>query len=140
MALIDDAVYEPGEFVFVIPQGQHFHLEFPPFLDAVTGERFNFPDDPEGAWDGRMDVRNASGEVLISFATSGEDGTVTLDEYGVASVDLLATYTGALDETTGLPGIGGLVLAGDLVLTDPIDGQPRLWFKGRGKVTRRITA
>ena len=47
----------PDEFRFEITQGAHFHLELPPFLDAETGNPFNFTTDPEGTWTARLRSR-----------------------------------------------------------------------------------
>lgn len=130
--------YRPALFSFFIPQGQHFHLEFPPFLDATTGVPFDFTADP--GWIGRVDVVEQDGTAVVSFATSGEDGLVTLDSQGVPSLDLAAAFTAALEPTTEYGGAAKGPYYGDLVLTDPTDSEPWLWFKGTGHVTREVTS
>lgn len=132
--------YQPPVFYFVIPQGQHFHLELPAFLDADTGEPFDFTADPLGTWAGRMDVITRSGSTVVSFATSGEDGVISLGSDGVVSLDMADEYTANLSATKSIVGNAGAMLYGDVVLTDPADGEDWLHFKGKGHVTERVTA
>lgn len=131
--------FEPPVFHFTIPQGQHFHIEFPAFLDATTGEAFDFTADPEGDWSARMDLCNESGSVLTTFASDGsEDGSITLGSDGVVACDLNDEYTAALPAPSTY--VSTTLARADLVLTDPTDGEDWLWFKGRGKITKKVTS
>jgi hypothetical protein len=133
-------VARPSSFGFVIPQGQHFHLEFPPFVDTDTGEVFDFTDDPAGEWTARMDVRPANSEGPVAvFATSDESGLIELGSDGVVRLDMEATITDALTPTTEFGGGSHGPLYADLVLIDPADGEPWLWFKGTGQITKKVT-
>lgn len=127
-----DDTFQPLAFYFDIPQGTHFHLEFPHFIDADTGERFDFTADTEGTWTARMEVRTKDGSPVAAFATSGENGVITLGSDGVVQLDLNAAYTVNLSE----PG----VLLADLELTDPADDEPWRFYTGRGRITREVTS
>jgi hypothetical protein len=127
-------VYRPYRFAFVIPQGQAFHLEFPPFVDTTTGEPYDFV--AAGAT-ARMDVIKADDTPVTAFATTGEDGVITLGTLGQVELDLSATFTDALTPTTEYAGANHGPVYGDLVITQ--DAVPWLMAKGTGEITRKVT-
>jgi hypothetical protein len=132
----------PGEFRFEITQGGHFHLEFPPFLDATTRALFDFTADPEGAWAARLELRaldDPTGDPVAVFATTGEAGVITLSGAGVVALDMAAAATGALTATEEYTSASHGALVGDLVLVDPSDDEPWVWFRGIGQINRQIT-
>lgn len=131
---MSDLVYRPHRFYFVIPQGQAFHLEFPPFVDTTTGELYDFV---AAGCTARMDVITAEGAAVTAFATSGEDGVITLTAYGEVQLDLADTLTDALTPTTEYAGASHGPVFGDLVITQ--DGVPYLMAKGTGEITRKVT-
>jgi hypothetical protein len=132
--------FRPHPFRFEIPQGAHYHqVLLRRITDKETGEPFDFTADPEGEWTARMDVRTPSGGLVVSFATSGEDGVIELSAEGVVSFDLAAEFTDELEATTEYGGeIAGPLYAG-LILVDPADSTPWLFFRGEGGVTRKVT-
>lgn len=133
MALSD--TFTPHLFYFQIQQGQHFHLEFPTFVDLDTGLPFNFIADDAGTWTGRMEVRTQDGALICQFASSGEDGSITFGEFGDVAVDLNAEFTDVLEPTelTSAP------LLADLVLVDPIDDEPWCFLTGKGTIRKKVT-
>lgn len=136
MALSD--TFTPAQFYFQIQQGQHFHLEFPPFVDVATGEAFDFTAE---AWVGRLDVKSQGGAVVVSFASSGEDGVVTFGSDGSVALDLNASFTAALTPTSDFNSSpNSSPLYGDLVLTDPVDDEPWVWYVGKGQIRKQVTA
>lgn len=133
------AYFQAAQFYFEIAQGSHFHLEWPPFMDAETGEPFDFVAD--GAWVGRMDVRDGSGNLVATFRSNGGgDGTIAFDSAGVVSADLPAAKTAALTPTQqyARPGLPSKVYA-DLELVDPTTNEPWRFFRGHGKITQEVT-
>lgn len=132
---MSDLVYRPPAFAFVIPQGQAFHLEFPPFVDTETGEPYDFTAGPCNA---RMDVITAAGDAVVSFATNVEPGVITMTELGEVQLDLTADLTDALTPTTEYAGANHGPVYGDLVITDE-NGTPWLMAKGTGEITRKVT-
>lgn len=125
--------FEPSIFSFVIPKGQHFHLEFPPFIDPETGGPFDFTTDPAGTWHARMDVVDQDGTLLASFADAGEDGVIELGDDGIPRLDLADEYTGALPVTDPV--------YADLVLVDPLDAEGWRWFEAvDSRISRKVTA
>lgn len=134
----------PDEFRFEITQGGHFHLEFPPFLDAVTREPFDFVDDPEGTWDGHIEFRSvddpaADPAAAFRWDPSAGEGFIQFSAAGVVSLDMAAVDTAALTATSEYTGASHGALIGDLVLIDPLDGEPWVFFRGIGQITRQIT-
>lgn len=129
--------FRPPEFRFSIPQGQHFHLEFPLFVDTATGELYDFT--AGGGCTADLDLVKADGTVLTSFATAGADGVITLDAAGGVALDLTATFTDALEPTKEYAGASHGPVFGDLVITD-LDGKPWLMAKGAGDITRKVTS
>lgn len=134
----------PYEFRLEITQGVHFHLELPPFLDAETRERFDFTTDPEGTWTARIEIRpvdDPTADPVAAFDTTpgAGEGTVGLSSAGVPSLDMAAADTGALTATEEYTAASHGALIGDLVLVDPIDGEPWAWFRGVGQIARQIT-
>lgn len=136
-----ESTFQPRSFEFEIQQGAHFHLEFPPFLDVATGDPFDFTAE---AWGARMDVlaRTTDGgsETVCSFAVTGENGKVTLRADGTVAFDLADEYTTALDPTTAVQWSSAkTAVYGDLVLTDPVDGEHWAWFRGIGSIRKQVT-
>ena len=131
--------FEAQRFYFVIPQGAHFHLEWPAFIDAATGEPFDFTAD--GGWVGRMDVRDAGGALIATFRSDGSgDGTITFREDGVVVADLPAVKTATLAPTQTYGGAGNSSkVYADLELVDPTTSEPWRFFSGHGKITQEVT-
>lgn len=135
MALSD--TFTPQQFYFSIQQGAHFHLEFSAFVDAATGEPFDFTAE---AWVAKMDVKTKDGSPVCSFATSGENGTITLRSDGTVGVDLRSQYTSALTPTVDYQSNAGpSPVYADLVLIDPTDSEPWVWFTGKGQIRKQVT-
>lgn len=140
MALEDETTTQL-RFSFDIPQGAHFHLEFPPMADPETSLPFDFANDPEGNWTARMEIRTADGDLAAAFATSGEDGVITLDTEGVIALDMTEEFTAALTATYDPKSYSGQrSLFADLELVDPADGTTWRWFTGKGRITKEITS
>lgn len=134
----------PSEFRFEITQGGNFHLEFPPFLDATTGQPFSFTADPEGTWTARLELRpvddpDADPVAVFSTSPGAGEGTIELDGFGVMSLDMNDVDTLALTATQEYTAASHGALVGDVVLVDPVDGSPWVWFRGFGQVARQIT-
>lgn len=129
-----------GHFNFTIQQGSHFHHELL-VNDINTGEPFDFTADPDGDWTARAEVRDIDGTLIAAFATTGEDGVITLDADGILALDLAAEFTANLTPTAGYGGtnVSGPVFA-DIKLTDPADSEPWTWFAGNGHIAKEVTS
>jgi len=132
--------YVPPKFYFVIQQGSHFHSELAPQLDAETREPFDFTSDPAGTWQARMDVVSSDGTKIVSFATSGQPGVITLGSTGVIAFDLDASDSQNLSVTTNFDYQSTTAVYADLVLIDPLDSMTWVLLNGIGQIRKQVTA
>lgn len=108
--------YRAQEIRLSIRQGTTFHRELPPATVKATGLPFNWV-----GWTARLDLYDATNTLVLSFATSGEDGVVTLGALGTVDLDLDDSFTDALVATVELAGVIHAPLYGQFVFTAPDD-------------------
>lgn len=110
----------PPELRLSINQGSSFHRELPTAYDRtavdVNGNPtpFDFTD-----WTARLDVVDEHENPVVSFATSGENGVITLSNDGQTDLDLDASFTDALVATVEVAGVIHAPCYGNLVYTSP---------------------
>jgi hypothetical protein len=135
--------YTTNQFFFEIPQGGHFSLVFPTYLDVNTGLPFDFVGDTEGTWIGRMQIRDKAGTLLATLHSdpgTDPDGTITFDDDGHVTAELPSAFTTALTPTSPYAGtVNGTVYA-DLEVIDPADNEVYRDFTGAGSITQEVTS
>lgn len=118
------ATYRAQGLRLSIRQVTSFHRELPIAYDrtelTIMGEplAFNFTWPPPG-WTARLDLFDAAETLVVSFATSGEDGLITLTLHGEVDLYLDDTFTAALPATVEIAGVVHAPIYGQLVFTSP---------------------
>lgn len=112
--------YRAPELRLSIPQGRVFHRELPIAFDRdlVDADGNPVPFDFTG-WEARLNLVDEKSNVVIGFATSGEDGGITLTSAGETNLDLTDDQTAALAATVEVAGVIHAPLYGDLDYTSP---------------------
>lgn len=106
--------YRAQELRLSIRQGTSFHRELPIAYDKVTGLPFDWT-----GWAARLDLFDAADVLVVSFATSGEDGVVTLSNVGECALDLDDSFTEALPALVEIAGVVHAPVYGQFVFTSP---------------------
>ena len=106
--------YRAQEMRLSIRQGTTFHRELPLAEDKVTGDPFDFT-----GWSARLDLYDADGTLVVSFADAGEDGEITLTNHGVVDLDLNESFIDAIVDTVEIAGVVHAPVYGQLVFTSP---------------------
>ena len=69
----------------------------------------------DSSWTGRLEVRESyGGELVTAFAASGEDGTLTITDYGQVLLSLPSSASEALTSTADERGINRVHYVGDV--------------------------
>ncbi len=111
--------WRPPELRLSINQSGPFHRELPWAVDRDDpDERFDFT-----GWTARLRIVDAPENEVVVFATSGEDGVITLGADGTTDLDLAAEHTAALPATVEVAGVIHSACYGELIYTSP-DGEP----------------
>lgn len=111
----------PPELRLSMPQGGNFHRELEPAEDRASVEAGTpAPFDWTG-WTARVDFVNEQDVVVTSFATSGEDGVITMYANGGIDFDMDTDLIDALAATVEVAGVIHAPLYGNFVVTSPDD-------------------
>lgn len=90
----------------VLMQGGTFEGGFT--LTDELGQHLN------STWRGRLEVRNAQGDLLAAFAESGADGTLTINGFGRVLLSLPSSYSTTMEPTSDSLGLNSAVLQADI--------------------------